>query len=192
MTLRDGPTAIGDPAPAGSPEPDAATDAVPDPLGDAIRRHPTSLGRHLDVYLDAVARELQARGVLAGPPQRSDPSQRLIGSIVVDCTAMRDTAWTERLSITGQHAPAGQRALGDDPVREVHPAPVIVTWDEITGWCAGLHHDSTRSSRRYLHPDVLPPAAAVAEFVVGLAMGRPVGASQPLLDIVRPHLRLIR
>jgi hypothetical protein len=53
------------------------------------------------------------------------------------------------------------------------PAPVIVTWDEDMGWCAGLHHDPSRSSRRYLHPHLLPSPDAVAEFVVGLAPGPP-------------------
>ena len=60
----------------------------------AIDRHPTALGRHLDNYLAAVARELQANGVLTGAPQRSDPAHRLIGSIVLDCTAMRLAAGT--------------------------------------------------------------------------------------------------
>nr|MBA3907677.1 hypothetical protein [Pseudonocardiales bacterium] len=55
----------------------------------AIGRHPTALGRHLDNYLRAVARELEIRGVIVGTPQRTDPAQRLLGSIVIDCTALR-------------------------------------------------------------------------------------------------------
>lgn len=126
----------------------------------------------LDSYLAAVARELQQRGVITGSPRRTDPPQRPLGSIVLDCTAVRVTAW----------APADQRSAGRSLGGAVHPerpAPVIVTWDEDLGWCVGLHHDATRSTRRYLHSTRLPAPAAVAEFVVGLALG-PVGAARPL------------
>jgi hypothetical protein len=136
----------------------------------AIDRHPTALGRHLDNYLAAVARELQANGVLTGAPQRSDPTHRLIGSIVLDCTAMRLAAGTPQA-----HTPA-TRSLG----RAIHPerpAPVVATWDEDTGWCVELHHDRAHSSRRYLHCDHLPAARAVADFVVGLALGHALGAA---------------
>lgn len=155
------------PGPA-EPALDAVGAVVPDLLSDAIGRHPTSLGTHLDSYLAAVVRELQLRGVVTGATQRTDPAKRLIGSVVVDCAALRSSA-----------------------VASEHAAPVIVTWDEITGWCAGLHHDSTHSSRRYLHPDLLPPSAAVADFVVGLAVGRRVGTAHPLDAPGRPSLRLV-
>jgi hypothetical protein len=56
-----------------------------------------------------------------------------------------------------------------------------VTWDEDSGWSVGLHHDPAHSSRRYLHPDRLPAARAVADFVVGLALGQPLGATHPSL-----------
>jgi hypothetical protein len=46
---------------------------APTDLFQAIDRHPGALGRHLDIYLAAVARHLQANGVLTGTPQRSDP-----------------------------------------------------------------------------------------------------------------------
>jgi hypothetical protein len=188
-SLRD-TTAAGDGPPSvESPASDAATVAVPDVLGDSIARHPTALGRHLDVYLAAVVRELQARGVITGSPQRTDPSQRLIGSIVVDCTALRAG------SRLGNQLLDDPEALGAQPRGHAElPAPVIVTWDEITGWCAGLHHDQTRSSRRYLHPDLLPAGAVVAEFVVSLAEGRSVGAVQPLsaTETGRPTLRLVQ
>jgi Family of unknown function (DUF6292) len=145
---------------------------TPTALLQAISRHPSALGRHLDNYLASVARELRDSGVITGAPQRSDPTERLIGSIVLDCTALRLAAWAP-------HDPtAGTRSLGG----ALHPeraAPVVVTWDEATGWCVGLHHDPTHSSRRYLHPELLPAARAVADFVVGLALGQPLGAAHP-------------
>jgi hypothetical protein len=152
----------------------------------AIDRHPTALVRHLDSYLAAVARELQANGVLTGAPQRSDPTHRLIGSIVLDCTAMRLAAGTAQAQ-----APA-TRSL----CRAIHPerpAPVVATWDEDTGWCVELHHDPAHSSRRYLHGDHLPAARAVADFVVGLALGHALGAAQPIapVGLGRPRLRLV-
>jgi hypothetical protein len=49
--------------------------APTDLLQGALDRHPTALGRHLDTYLAAVARELQSNGVLTGAPQRSDPAR---------------------------------------------------------------------------------------------------------------------
>jgi hypothetical protein len=68
-----------------------------------------------------------------------------------------------------------------------------VTWDEDSGWSVGLHHDPAHSSRRYLHPDRLPAARAVADFVVGLALGQPLGATHPLASRApgRPRLRLV-
>jgi uncharacterized protein DUF6292 len=186
--LRDNVAAGGDPAPVERPASNAAT-AVPDPLGDAIARHPTALGRHLDAYLDVVARELRGRGVITGSPQRTEPSQRLIGSIVVDCTAVRAAASADDQSSNGRRTSVVQPLS-----RHEQPAPVIVMWDEVTGWSAGLHHDPTSSSRRYLHSDLLPEGAAVAEFVVSLAEGRSVGAPQPACAPVtgRPALRLVR
>ena len=67
---------------------------APTDLFQAIDRHPCALVRHLDTYLAAVARELQVNGVLTAAPQRSDPAHLLIGSIVLDCTALRLAAWT--------------------------------------------------------------------------------------------------
>jgi Family of unknown function (DUF6292) len=155
----------------------AAVGGVPvDPSGAptdllrAIDRHPSALGRRLDSYLASVARELRDSGIVTGSPQRSDPAHRLIGSIVLDCTALR------------LGAGASDR-----------PEPVVVTWDESMGWCVGLHHDPTHSSRRYLHPDLLPLAWAVAEFVVGLALGQPLGSAHPIATAEpgRPRLRLV-
>lgn len=136
-------------------------------------RHPTALGRHLDGYLAAVAHELRVQGVIAGSSQRSNPAQRLIGSIVVDCTALRLAAWTPRDQM------ARPDSRGGEP-RPERPAPVVATWDEDTGWCVGMHHDSAHSSRRYLHPDLLAVPTAVADFVVGLALGQRLGAPQPI------------
>jgi hypothetical protein len=183
---------------APGPEPASPTvtslSSVPaDPSGaptdlfhEAIDRHPTALGRHLDHYLAAVARELQANGVLTGAPQRSDAAHRLIGSIVLDATAVRLAAWKPE-----DHSPA-TRSLGH-AIRPERPAPVLATWDEDMGWCVGLHHDPTHSSRRYLHPDLLPAPRAVANFVVGLALGQALGAAQPiaLAGPDRPRLRLL-
>ena len=112
--------------------------------------------------------------MITGSPQRSDPSGRPIGSIVIDCTG-----------------------VGDLPLKS--PGPVVVTWDEVTGWCAGLRDDSASSSRRYLHVGLLPTASVVAAFVVELALGRPVGAAGPEAGVgpaeerasVRPQLRLV-
>ncbi len=116
---------------------------------------------------------MRAQGVITGSPQRSDPAQRLIGSIVIDCTALRLASWTP------QNPTATPGSLGA-VVPPERPAPVIVTWDEHTGWCVGMHHDPARSSRRYLHPDLLPVPTAVADFVVGLAVGRLLGAPHPI------------
>lgn len=168
-------------------------DREPDPptrtlLEDSIDRHPTALGRRLDNYLAAVARALESHGVITGSPQRTDPGHRLIGSIVIDCTALRVAALRP-----ADAQDVDQRALGGagQPSR---PTPVIVTWDENMGWCAGLHHDPAHSSQRYLHPHLLPAPDAVAEFVVGLALGRPLGSSRPIATATQgpPRLRLIR
>jgi Family of unknown function (DUF6292) len=160
--------------------------APTDLLHEAIDRHSTALGRHLDTYLAAVARGLQVSGVLIGAPQCSDPAHRLIGSIVLDCTALRLAAWTP------QDHTDGTESFGGALHPERH-APVVATWDEDTGWCVGLHHDPTHSSRRYLHPDLLPAARAVAEFVVGLALGQPLGAAHPIASAAPggPRLRLV-
>jgi hypothetical protein len=179
LTPLDGPPAD----PSGAPT---------DLLHAAIDRHPTAVGRHLDNYLAAVGRELQANGVLTGVPQRSSPEHRLIGSIVLDCTALRLAAWTP------EDQSPDIRTLG----RALHPerpAPVVATWDEDTGWCVGLRHDPAHSPRgadhrRYLHSDRLPTARAVADFVIGLALGRAHGATHPLVraGLDRPRLRLLR
>jgi hypothetical protein len=159
---------------------------APTDLFQAIDRHPCALVRHLDTYLAAVARELQVNGVLTAAPQHSDPAQLLSGSIVLDCTALRLPAWTP------PDQPAGTGSLGG-PIHPERPGPVVVTWDEDSGWSVGLHHDPAHSSRRYLHPDRLPAARAVADFVVGLALGQPLGATHPLTSPApgRPRLRLV-
>lgn len=157
-----------------------------DALGDAVQRHSAKLGQHLDRYLAAVARELQDRGVITGTPQRTDPAQRLLGSIVLDCTALRVAAWEPidhhptRLSLGGAIHPA-------------RPIPVVLTWDESIGWCAGLHHGPTSSSRRYL-AGLLPTPDTVADFVVGLALGQPLGTAHPddTPTPARPPLRLVQ
>lgn len=136
-----------------------------------MARHPSALGRHLDTYLAAVARELQARGVLTGTPQRTDPAGRLLGSIVLDCTALRVAAWAADPA-------AGEGSLGA-AVHPERPAPVVLTWDEELGWYAGLHHDPSTASRRYLHASHLPAPDEVAEFVIGLALGLASGAAHP-------------
>jgi hypothetical protein len=167
------------------PEPGGASTG---PLQEAVGRHSSALGRHLDSYLAAVARELQAGGVLTGSPQRTNLSHRLVGSIVLDCTALRLAAWTP-----DQQKPPDRRPLGG-ALHPERPAPVLASWDEETGWCVGLHRDPTHSSRRYLHPDLLPAAQTVVDFVVGLALGQPLGADRPLTAPApgRPQLRLVR
>jgi hypothetical protein len=160
--------------------------APTDLFHEASDRHPTALGRHLDTYLAAVARELQANGVLTGAPQRSNPAHRLIGSIVLDCTALRLAAWTPEDQISGA------QSLGH-ALQPERPAPVLASWDEDTGWCVGLHHAPTHSSRLYLHPDLLPSPRTVADFVVGLALGQILGAAHPITPagLGRPRLRLL-
>lgn len=170
--------------------PRSAPRALDGLLIDVPGPDPTALARHLDRYLEAVARELQIRGVLTGTPQRTDPAQRLLGSIVIDCTATRVAAWTP----SGDQ-PTELQSPGAAAIAFEYPAPVVVTWDEYTGWCAGLHNGPTHSSRRYLHSDLLPAADTVAEFIVGLAQGHPLGSVQPIT--ITPatdptRLRLVR
>ncbi len=167
--------------------------AHPDPHGAptdlfqaTVDRHPSALVRHLDDYLAAVARELQTRGVLTGAPKRSDPAHRLFGSIVLDCSPLPRAApaSADQVAGTGSHS---------DAVHAGRNAPVVATWDQDTGWCVGLHHDPIRSSRRYLHPHLLPVPTAVAEFVVGLARGHPLGSAHPITATTAdgPRLRLV-
>lgn len=158
------------------------------PDDEPIDRHSVNLGLRLDTYLGAVAHELRVQGVLTGSPQRTEPANRLMGSIVIDCTTLRVAAWTPDVG-----RPAAGQSLGG-AVHPDRPAPVVAIWDEREGWCVGLHHDPANASRRYLHPELLPAAGLVAEFVVGLALGRVLGAAQPLrLSAAgRPQLRLIR
>lgn len=155
---------------------------------DAVGNHPTALRRQLDRYLDAVRRELSIRGVLTGSPQRTELEQRLGGTIVLDCTAVRVAAWTPR-----GDRPAHQQSLGAalDPDR---PAPVILTWDEVSGWCVGLDTQPAASGRRYLHSELLPTPSIVADFVVGLALGRPLGSIDPVTAVAVgvPRLHVVR
>ncbi len=130
--------------------------AVPDGAADAEARdrHPSAgVDRHLDTYFAAVVAELEARGVVAGPPQRSDSLTHMVGSIAVDCTAVRS-------------------GVGE-------PVPVILAWDEDHGWVVGLHADAVDSSCRIVDPSPLPSAIDVAEFVVGLARTHPLGDDVP-------------
>lgn len=162
---------------------------APPALRDSINRHPTAVGERLDTYLAAVARELEDHGVLTGAPQRTHPGRRLIGSIVVDCTTLRIAAWTP----TDQQ-PAAQQSLGA-AVHPVRLTPVIATWDEHDGWCVGLHHGPNHASSRYLHPDLLPAARTVAEFVVDLALGNTSGADHPITPAPgpgRPRLHVVQ
>lgn len=168
-------------------------EAVPagpvDALADARERYRSvGLGGHLDTYLAAVAEALQVRGVMAGPPQRSDSASTLIGSIVIDCTAVRPAT-----GAPGPLRPEARQPLGGAS-HHGHPTPVIVAWDEDHGWIVGLHHDSVNSSRRFLHGDLLPTPTEVAEFVVGLALGQPLGATDPVpaTGSGPPTLRLLR
>jgi hypothetical protein len=185
MVIREGGSPDDTPASV-SQLPDPQRGSMSGSLDAAMDRHPSTLGRHLDVYLTAVAAALQARGVVTGSPQRSDAADRLIGSIVLDCTALRLAAWTpeDPTAVTG--SPGGA-------VSPEHPAPEVATWDEDTGWSVGNLHDPTRSSPRYLHPDVLPVPTAVADFVVGLALGQPLGSAHPVNAPApgRPRLRLV-
>jgi hypothetical protein len=192
-SIRDEPdhTAPEDDPPSASATPLSNVPAHPsgaptDPFPEASDHHPSALGRHLDTYLAAVARELQADGILTGAPQRSNPAHRLIGSIVLDCTALRRAAWTPEDQISGP------RSLGH-ALQPERPAPVLASWDEDKGWCVGLHHDPAHSSRLYLHPDLLPEPQAVADFVIGLALGQALGAPDPITPAgpVRPRLRLL-
>ncbi|RZT86819.1 hypothetical protein EV383_3718 [Pseudonocardia sediminis] len=144
----------------------------------AMARHPSSLCRHLDEYLEAVARELRSRGVLACPPRRSDPARRLFGSIVLDCTApLVDDGTGDGGGIPGGDVPGG----GTSPACAPHPGrltPVVATWDEDHGWCVGLRLDA-HSARRYLSTVLFPASHEVADFVVGLALGHPLGSEEP-------------
>lgn len=149
-------------------------DARNNALHSAVGSRTTAVGQRLDIYLAAVARALTERGVITGTPQRTDPAKRLIGSIVLDCTALRVAALTPD---EDQPLRPGSTDRGVHPRR---PGPVNTTWDEQWGWSVGLHHDPTRSSRRYLHPDLLPTPAEVADFVVGLALGYPLGSARPI------------
>lgn len=147
--------------------------ALPDRRQEAADRHPSALGRRLDGYLAAVARELRDQGVRTGEPQRIDPAG-LNGTIALDCTALRVAATEAGCSPNSTDRP-GRRTVS----REQAPDPVDVVWDEQTGWCVGLRADGTGVSRRYLQLELLPPPAVVADFVVGLAIGRPVGTTRP-------------
>lgn len=134
-----------------------------------------------------MARELRAQGVITGSPQRSDPAHRLVGSIVVDCTALRLAAWPPRDRNLGTESLGGA-------VHTERPTPATAAWDEDTGWCVGMHQHPAPSSPRYLHPDLLPVPSAVADFVVGLALGQLLGSAHPIgpPDPVPPRLRLVR
>lgn len=154
----------------------------------SIDRHPTAIGRRLDIHLAAVAEALRDRGIRTGSPRRTDAGHRLIGSIVLDCTAVLSAARNP-----SAHPDPGRRSL-DGVVPPGPPAPVIATWDEQEGWCVGLHEDPTRSSQRYLHADLFPPPQHVAGFVVELALGTSLGSPLPLSRTAPglPRLRLVR
>lgn len=170
------------------PGDDPLTEPSADLDEESIERHPTGIGRRLDTYLAAVVEALRDREVLTGSPRRTDAAHRLVGSIVLDCTAVRIAA-----SSASAHPDPGRRSLGG-AVQPGQPTPVIATWDEQEGWCVGLHEGPTRSSRRYLHPDLLPTSQVVAGFVVGLALDGSLGAARPISRATpaRPRLRLVR
>jgi hypothetical protein len=174
------------PSSADDPQPDAVTTADParpraltgvpaDPPPAGRDRHPSRLGHRLDNYLAAVIRELNDRGVITGALQRTDPADRLIGSIDLDCTPLDDPSREDDI----------------DPAR---PVPVDAVWDEQEGWSVGLRHSSGRRSRRYLHPDLLPEAAAVGAFVVGVARGATLGVAHSIAATEggHPHLHLLQ
>lgn len=108
--------------------PTASRSTADDPRRDASTRRPTAVGERLDGYLAAVARELDARGVLTGTPQRTDPAHRLTGSIVLDCTTLRIAAWRP-----SQQGPVARQALAN-AIHPQRPTPAIATWDEHDGW----------------------------------------------------------
>ena len=141
--------------------PRALTVVPPDPPSAGRDHHPSRLGHRLDNYLAGVVRELNDRGVITGALQRTDPADRLIGSIDLDCTPLDDQPLED----------------GVDPAR---PVPVDAVWDEYEGWSVGLRHSSGRRSRRYLHPDLLPEAAVVGAFVVDVATGASFGVAHSI------------
>lgn len=159
------------PAADGEPVPGAA------PAERSVDRHPSGIGRRLDTYLGSVVEALRERGVVTGPPQSTGAMLRLVGTIALDCTAVR--------------AAAGHPIGGPGPEC---PSPVIAEWHEGEGWCVGFDDDPARPTRRYLRTGLLPYAQAVADFVVGLALGRILGADLPIgtPGSDRPHLRLVR
>ena len=120
---------------------------------------------------------LRIQGVLTGAPQSTGAALHLVGTIGLDCTAVRTAA---------THPTGG-------PGPEL-PSPVIAEWHEGEGWCVGFDDDPARSTRRFLHAGLLPHAQVVADFVVGLALGRILGADLPVgaPGSDRPHLRLVR
>lgn len=125
--------------------------------------------------------------MITGVLHRTDQADRLIGSIELDCTPLRAT-----VASTNPFT-ADDQSLRDSTDPGL-PQPVDAVWDELEGWSVGLRHSSGLLSRRYLHPDVLPDAAAVGEFVVGLARGATLGAAHPIASAQsgHPHLRLMQ
>ena len=170
--------------------PGASEEPVPGaaPGDRSVDRHLTGIGRRLDTYLESVVEVLRGQGVLAATPQRTGAALRLVGTIALDCTAVRTAA---------QHPPGGsnpERPSLGSAVRPGCPSPVIAEWREGEGWCVGFDDDPVRPTRRFLHPDLLPHAQTVGDFVVGLALGRILGAAHPIGTAAsdRPHLRLVR
>lgn len=163
---------------------------VPDVIlaEESADRHPTAIGRRLDVYLDTVVEALRDHGVLTGAPQRTDVAQRLVGTVTLDCAAVRIAAWRP----TGPSHPERQSLGG--AVHPGRPMPVNAVWDEREGWCVEFDDDPVDPTRRFLHPDLLPGPQTVADFVVALALGRFDGSSHPIGSPPpgRPHLRVVR
>lgn len=143
----------------------------------SVDRHPSGIGRRLDTYLGSVVEALREQGVVTGAPQSTDVALLLVGTIGLDCAAVRTAA--------------GHPTGGPGPER---PSPVIAEWQEGEGWCVGFDDDPVRPTRRFLGTGLLPHARAVADFVVGLALGRILGTDLPVgtTGSERPHLRLVR
>ncbi|GAA3231614.1 hypothetical protein GCM10017691_25620 [Pseudonocardia petroleophila] len=166
----------GDAGPHAVPSRPVPSPAADTPAGSAAR-HPSAVGGRLDTYLDGVVAALHDRGVRTGAPERTDAADRLVGSVVLDCSAVRTA---------GPRVPPVGGAVGPG-----QPTPVAAVWDEQEGWSVRLDDGS---GPRHLRPDLLPDAGVVADFVVGLALGRCRGADHPVGPPVpgRPHLRLVR
>lgn len=138
--------------------------------GPALSRDRSAVDGLRGDYVAAVVRALTQRGVLTCPPQHTGSAGHLTTSVVIDCTALRVATWESRELRRGPRASLGG-ALQPD-----RAGPVAITWDEHTGWSAGMRHVSTGWSFRYLSPNPYPAPVLVADFVTRLALGTPATA----------------